>query len=104
VYCEIDLTRRFEYENQSSDSDQKRGTFASGAPEKGSGGLVWKPNSVFQIGSFGPLILPRGPRRVEHVHGRGRRSGSWRRFAGRLRVQWSGGPGVRVVGEAAQPR
>src|SRR5919201_4457407 len=59
VYCEIDLTRRFEYESHSSEIDQKRGTFASGAPEKGSGGFVWKPNSVFQIGSFGPLILPR---------------------------------------------
>ena len=54
VYCEIVFTRRFEYENQSSESDQKCGTLAMSAPN-GSGGFVWKPNSVFQIGSFRPL-------------------------------------------------
>src|SRR5215207_963235 len=52
VYCEMVLTRRFEYENQSSDSDQNRGTLAIRAPKRLSGGFVWKPNSVSQIGSF----------------------------------------------------
>src|SRR5919109_1660813 len=52
VYCEIDLTRRFEYESQSSEIDQNFGTLAIGDPKKRSGGFVWKPNSVFQIGSF----------------------------------------------------
>src|SRR6186997_1763551 len=52
VYCEIVLTRRFEYENHSSDSDQKFGTLAIGAPKSGSGGFVWNPNSVSQIESF----------------------------------------------------
>src|SRR4051812_11867704 len=52
VYWEIVFTRRFEYENQSSESDQNPGTRAIGEPKSGSGGLVWKPNSVIQIGSF----------------------------------------------------
>src|SRR5215207_101001 len=52
VYCEIDFTRRFEYENQSSEIDQNFGTLAIGDPKKRSGGFVWKPNSVFQTGSF----------------------------------------------------
>src|SRR5215211_1730859 len=52
VYCEIVFTRLFEYENHSSDSDQNAGTRAIGAPKSGSGGRVWKPNSVIQIGSF----------------------------------------------------
>src|SRR5512132_2864380 len=58
VYCEIDFTRRSEYESHSSEMDQKRGTLAILAPKYGSGGFVWKPNSVFQIGSFGPLMRP----------------------------------------------
>jgi hypothetical protein len=52
VYCEIVFTRRFEYENHSSDSDQNIGTLAIGEPKSGSGGFVWKPNSVFQMESF----------------------------------------------------
>ncbi len=51
MYCEIDFTRRFEYESQSSEIDQNRGTLLRRAPN-GSGGSVWKPNSVFQIGSL----------------------------------------------------
>src|SRR4051794_12298502 len=51
VYWEMVLTRRFEYENQSSDRPQNRGTAAIRAA-KGSGGFVWNPNSVSQIGSF----------------------------------------------------
>src|SRR3954469_1976779 len=54
----MDLTRGFEYENHSSESPQNRGTAPIRAPY-GSGGFVWNPNSVFQIGSFFlDLILP----------------------------------------------
>src|SRR3954469_25080921 len=52
VYCEILFTRLFEDANHSSESDQNRGTLRIADPKSSSGGFVWKPNSVIQIGSF----------------------------------------------------